>query len=224
MPNMIKLIVDDQQILAEAGQNLLQACLDNGIYIPNLCFLEEMTNPPASCRLCLVEIEGEKRPVPACKTPVAKDLVVRTNTPALRRLQRSALRLLLTVHNTSCRNCAVNRKCPLQRMARLLGNRLRPRRLPLIYHEPALESDHPFFDHDPLRCVLCGKCVYVCHERNGFGLLTFAKRGFDTVVTSFGVEDQANLPCKDCRACVDICPVAAIFLKEEQPLRLPCRD
>jgi bidirectional [NiFe] hydrogenase diaphorase subunit len=221
---MTKLIVDDREIFAEEGRNLLQTCLENGIYIPNLCFLEQMTNPPASCRLCFVEIEGERKPVPACKVRPREGMVVHTATEAVRRLQRGALRLLLSAHRVDCRVCPANKRCELQRMARFLGNRLRPRRLEHLDHEPAAELDHPFFDYDPGHCVLCGRCVYVCRKVKRYSLLTFIKRGFDTMIGSFGEENAACLPCQDCHACVDICPVAAIFLKEEQLCKPPCGD
>jgi bidirectional [NiFe] hydrogenase diaphorase subunit len=221
---MIKLTVDEQEMLVEEDKNLLQACLQNGIYIPNLCYLEEMTNPPASCRLCFVEIDGESKPVPACKVRIREGMVVHTATDAVRRLQRGALRLLLTVHRVDCRICPANRNCELQRMARFLGNRLKPRRLEHIDRELTAEPDHPFFDYDPGHCVLCGKCVYVCRKSDRYGRLTFTKRGLDTVISSFGEEHPATVQCSQCRACVDICPVAAIFLKEEHSSRPPCGD
>jgi bidirectional [NiFe] hydrogenase diaphorase subunit len=212
---MIKLTVDGKAIEVSEQQNLLAACLQEGIYIPNLCFLEEMTNPPASCRLCFVDIEGERNPVAACKVQPTEAMVVKTDTDRVRRLQRSALRLLLSVHHVDCRNCPSNKKCDLQRLSKLLGVPLKSKKLEHLEREPTIDLDHPLFEFVPDRCILCAKCIYVCQERNDSALLTFAKRGFDTVVTCFAGKDSGGLPCKDCRACVEICPVSAIFLKEE---------
>ena len=117
---MIKFLVDDIQIQVEEGTNLLQACLENEIYVPNLCYLEGKEIPSASCRMCFVEIEGEGRPVPSCTVSVKEGMIVQTDTPSVRRLQRSALQLLLSVHRVECAKCPANKKCELQRIARFL--------------------------------------------------------------------------------------------------------
>lgn len=212
---MVQLTVDEKEIEVEEGKSLLEACLENGIYIPNLCFMKDMEDPPASCRLCFVEIEGQKKPVASCKVMPLKGMVVRTGTEEVRRLQRTALRLLLSVHNVACRSCPSNKKCELQRMVRLLGIRLKPRRYDHLDRVTREEYDHPLFELVHSRCVLCGKCIYVCGKRNGYSLLTFAKRGFDTVITSFGEADAAKTTCGACLECVRVCPVSAILLKDE---------
>ena len=117
---MITLRIDDQKIEVAEGTNLLEACLDNGIYIPNLCYIEGMKHPPASCRLCFVEIEGTDNPVLSCSVRVGREMVVNTDTPRVRRLQKTALQLLLSVHDVDCKNCPANRKCALQEMAKFL--------------------------------------------------------------------------------------------------------
>lgn len=212
---MIRITVDGKDIEISQQQSLLAACLHQGIYIPNLCFLEEMTDPPASCRLCFVDIEGERSPVAACKVQPRESMVVKTDTERVRRLQRSALRLLLSVHHVDCRNCPSNKKCDLQRLSKFLGVPLKSKKLEHLEREPTVDLEHPLFEFVPGRCILCAKCIHVCQNRNDFAFLTFAKRGFDTVVTCFGGKDAGGLPCKDCRACVEVCPVSAIFLKEE---------
>ena len=78
---MPKIRVDGKEIETKQGTTLLQACLDNDIYIPNLCFLESMEDPSASCRMCFVEIEGEKQPITSCTVNVKDDMVVKTDTP-----------------------------------------------------------------------------------------------------------------------------------------------
>ena len=117
---MITLEVDDKKIEVAEGTNLLEACLANSIYIPNLCYLEGMEHPPASCRLCFVEIEGADHPVASCSLRVDREMVVHTDTPRVRQLQKTALQLLLSVHDVDCKNCPANRKCALQDMAKFL--------------------------------------------------------------------------------------------------------
>ena len=210
---MIKLIVDEREIEVEEGKTLLRACLESGVYIPNLCFLEEMKNPPASCRLCFVEVEGENKPAVSCKVEPREGMVVRTDTAAVRQLQRTALRLLLSAHRVDCRNCPSHKKCELQRMARFLGVRLKSGQLEYLERDISSCFAHPFITYEPLRCVLCGRCVFTCREKNGYSLLTFAGRGFDTVVSFIGERDPARHSCNNCRACVESCPVSAIFMK-----------
>ncbi|MBN1831014.1 MAG: (2Fe-2S)-binding protein [Deltaproteobacteria bacterium] len=212
---MVKIIVDNQEIEAEEGTTVLKACLDNGIYVPNLCFLESMTNPPASCRMCLVEIEGEKGPIPSCTIEVREGMVIRTETAPVRRLQRSALRLLLSVHEVDCAACPANKKCELQRLSKFLKVGLKPKGFELLLKEAKRDDEHPFLDYHPNRCIVCGKCVHVCQTTHGRPFLTFAKRGFNTTISTFGEKDATKIPCPTCMACVEICPVAALTVKTD---------
>jgi bidirectional [NiFe] hydrogenase diaphorase subunit len=211
---MLKLRVDDQEIETKEGKTLLQACLDNRIYIPNLCYLENMESPSASCRMCFVEIEGMPQPVPSCTVQVKNDMVVKTDTPVVRQLQRTALRLLLSVHDVDCKNCHANKKCELQNIAKFLKVSLKPKRLERYLKETQIDDTHPFLIHYPNRCVLCGKCVHICREKHDQSVLTFAKRGFDTVISTYSSTDASSLSCGECDSCVKACPVGALALKE----------
>ena len=192
---------------------MLEACQQNDIYIPNLCYLEGMDHPPASCRLCFVEIEGDVHPAPSCAVRVSDDMRVRTDTPRVRRLQISALQLLLSVHKVDCRNCPANRNCALQDMAKFLNTALKAKRLDRFIKDIEVDPHHPFLDYYPNRCVLCGRCVYVCRHQQKQTELTFAKRGFDTVIGFFGNPQATPPSCDVCRACVEVCPVAALLPK-----------
>ena len=207
---MVKLTVNQKQVEAEPGTSLLKACLDNGIYIPNLCFMEHLDPGPASCRLCFVEIEGEQAPLTACTRLVEEDMVVRTDTPAVRRLQKTGLQLLLSVHHIDCRNCPANRKCPLQDLARYLKVGLKSKHLDQQLKTPEIDRSHPDLDYYPNRCVLCGKCLEVCRSRNGQAVFTFANRGFDTVIHYFSAEGNDPFSCSPDHECAKICPVAAL--------------
>jgi NADH dehydrogenase/NADH:ubiquinone oxidoreductase subunit G len=212
---MIKIVVDDKELEIPEGAVLLEACLRNGIYVPNLCYLEGMEHPDASCRLCFVEIEG--KPVPSCTVRVTGPLVVKTDTPTVRNLQRSALRLLLSVHDVDCAHCPANKKCALQNMAKFLGMSLKPKGLERYLKEPRIVQDHPVIDYYPNRCVLCGRCVRLCRTKEGRPRMNFAKRGFDTLISFFGVNKESMPTCEDCRNCVDVCPVGAISLRTTAP-------
>jgi NADH dehydrogenase/NADH:ubiquinone oxidoreductase subunit G len=212
---MASLLVDRKKIEAADGTPLLKACLDNGIYIPNLCYLEGVQPPAASCRLCFVEIEGGDGPVASCSVPVREAMVVSTDTPAVRRLQRTGLQLLLSVHDVDCKNCPANRQCALQDLARFLKVGLKPKGLPRRLKEPAIDNRHPCLDYYPNRCVLCGRCVATCRVVSDRPELTFAKRGFDTVIGFFLTGDSHREECAACRACVESCPVGALSLKNQ---------
>ena len=123
MHMMVPLTIDGRRIQTAAGTTLLKACLDNDIYIPNFCHMEGVDRPPASCRLCFVEIVGEQQPVTACTVRVDQAISVKTDTADVRRLQKRALQLLLSVHRIECKNCPANRQCALQDLARFFGCR-----------------------------------------------------------------------------------------------------
>jgi bidirectional [NiFe] hydrogenase diaphorase subunit len=212
---MVKLFVDDREIEVKKGTTLLQACLDNDIFIPNLCYLKELESPAASCRMCFVEIEGQAGPLAACTIPVSANMVVKTDTPAVRQLQRTALRLLLSVHHVDCKNCAANKKCELQRLAKFLKVGLKPKQLDNFLKEPAIVQDHPCLDYYPNRCVLCGKCYHICRKYHSQSSLTFTKRGIKTVIHFYAEENPADLDCRQCQRCVDICPVGALILRSD---------
>jgi bidirectional [NiFe] hydrogenase diaphorase subunit len=212
---MIKLNVDEKEILVEEGISVLEACLRNGIYVPNLCFLQgDAKHPQASCRLCFVELQGTGQPVTSCTETVREGMRVSTGTPAVRDLQRSALKLLLSMHLVECARCPANRKCALQQIARFLRVGLKVSILPDL---ESLEADarHPVFDYHPYRCVLCGRCVLACQRKNDRPLLTFAERGLRTRVVSLADPHSSSTSCENCLACIGVCPVAALTLKSD---------
>jgi predicted molibdopterin-dependent oxidoreductase YjgC len=162
-----------------------------------------------------VEIEGMEKPVPSCTVEVRDGLVVRTDSPAVRDLQRSAFRLFISVHHVDCSHCPGNRRCELQRIAKFLKIALKPGRLEKALKEPALIRDHPLIDYYPNRCVLCAKCIHTCRSRQDKPMLDFAKRGFNTVISFYGTSSSGSA-CETCLACVQVCPVSALILKDQE--------
>lgn len=213
---MVNLLVDNQKITAHRGQNLLSVCLKNDIYIPHLCFMEIEERPAASCRLCFVEIKGTSTPVPACTITVASGMQVTTDSPVVRRLQRSALRLLLSVHDVDCKNCHANRACELQKIARFLKVGLKPKPLAQIERSKGLDTRHPCIDHYPHRCVLCGKCIKICRSLHEMSIFSFAGRGIDAVIRHYPLSGWTESQCRDCSSCIDICPVGALKMREAE--------
>ena len=210
----VSLIINGQEIRAVEGEKILWAALDNGIYIPNLCGIRERSEPFAACRLCFVEVEGKEMPVTACTEPVKKGMVVNTRGPKALRIARTSFELLLASHPVDCAHCLKRGSCELHRIARYLGIKLNTKRFRKILPELPVDTSSPLFIYDPNKCVLCGRCVWVCQEKLGIGGIGFAYRGFRRMVTTFGDEPMDRSGCEGCHECVAVCPVGALVFKE----------
>lgn len=208
MRNKIKIIVDNTEIEAAEGDNLLKTCLDNDIYIPNLCYLKDMETPSVSCRLCFVELKEVKNPVSSCTVKIKEGMVVRTDTEKVRVIQQAAFKLLLSTHRVDCRNCPANKICEIQKLAGFLKVGLKSEEYEKKLKDNDIDKTHPLIHYYPNRCVLCGRCVYVC-EKKDHSVLSFANRGLDTVISLYGQEE--NLSCGSCKACIEVCPVKALL-------------
>ncbi len=205
--NSIKLWINDLEVEAEADQTILEACDRAGIRIPRLCAHPSL-KPSGSCRLCAVEVDDTRGLPAACSTPVANGMRVRTDTAKVLDFRREMLRLILQDHPRECLGCARNGTCELQRLVEMVG-------IDFPYGPPesgraATLPAGSYFERDPRLCVHCGRCVRVCHEVRGAGVLVFRESGGkQEVSTAFGRSLQ-DAGCQFCGACVDVCPVAAL--------------
>ena len=167
---MVTLTIDGKEVQVPKGTTILDAAAQLGITIPTLCWLKKVSTTGA-CRICIVDIAGVDRPMTACNTPVKEGISVTTSTPALEKTRKKTLELMLVNHPLDCPVCDAAGECDLQDSCYSLkvdknsyGADLE--RLPIRYDWKLLESD-------PNRCILCEKCVKVCHDKSA-GL--FAKR------------------------------------------------
>ncbi len=209
----ISLTIDGKEITATEDEKILWAALDNGLYIPNLCAIRERSEPMAACRLCFVEVEGTAMPVTACTAPVKENMVINTKGAKALRLARTAFELLLSNHSVDCANCPKNGSCELQKIAKHLGIKLKTKRFRKVLPALPIDSSSPVFIYDPNKCVLCGRCVWVCQEKLGIGAIGFAYRGFRRMVTTFAGELFGKSSCQGCGECVTICPTGALVFK-----------
>jgi len=211
----VSLIINGKEVKARQGDKVLWAALDNGIYIPNLCALRDASAPDASCRLCWVEVAGKKQPVTACTEVVEEGMVVNTRGSGALRLARTALELLFASNDVDCAHCPASGACELQKIAAHLGVKLKAKRFRKILRHLPLDSSSPLFTYDPNKCVLCGRCIWVCRQRLGIGALGFAHRGFNRRVTTFGDEPIGEARCEGCGDCVTACPTGALCFKDK---------
>lgn len=212
---MAGILVNGERIEAPENMTVLEACIKHGIYIPNLCFLKQKEHPHASCRLCFVQVEGYTQPIPSCTIYIKDGLVIYTDTPEVKRLQISAFKLIMSRHPCHAKTCPTKKPCVLMRIAKYLGVGLSSKPYPRLERDVPDLVDFGVMYHSPIRCVLCGRCVYMCSKHNGRSFLTFARRGIDTVVACFPEPGERVLEiCEGCRACVNVCPTVALIWKE----------
>jgi len=210
--NMVTLLIDNKEIRAKKGSNLLWVALDNGFYIPNLCTLRNIDPSPASCRLCFVEVNRLSTPVPSCTVSIDEGMIVKLNTKKVKEIRNTGFELLLSHHALDCTRCKKNKNCELQKIASELKVKLKLTKFRKIEKSIPLDTSHPLFDYNPNKCVLCGRCIEVC-KRNGTGSLDFAFRGINTIVSTFGGIPLSKACTAGCLACVEVCPVGSLVRK-----------
>jgi bidirectional [NiFe] hydrogenase diaphorase subunit len=203
--------IDGELCTATEGQTIYDVASANGRYIPALCHMEGLSSA-GTCRLCLVEVSGIARLLPACTTPVHSGMSVTTESENLAQNRLMALELLFVERNHICAVCVSNGHCELQALAQTLG--LTHVRFPYNYPRLPVDTSHPRFVLDQNRCVLCSRCVRVCDEIEGAPVWDIAARGINSLLVSdldrpWGESEN----CTSCGKCVQACPTGALVEK-----------
>jgi predicted molibdopterin-dependent oxidoreductase YjgC len=214
------------------GVSVLRAAELNGIYIPSLCSHKDLS-PFGGCRLCMVEIEGMRGYPLACDTVAQEGMKVLTDTARLRELRQEILKLILSEHpssclictekegcksyqvtirkvgvTTGCRFCPSDGQCELQAVVEKLG--VTDVDYPIYYRGFEAEQEDPFYDRDYNLCILCGRCVRMCQEVRGTGVLAFTYRGPRVKIGPAFGRNHVEAGCEFCGACVDVCPTGTL--------------
>jgi len=207
----ISIRIDGELISAFEGQTILQAAKASNKYIPTLCDLEGLT-PVGACRLCIVEVQGIDRLLPACTTPIQDGMSVTTTSPKLTQYRRMSIELLLVERNHVCAVCVSNGHCELQSMASALG--ISTVRFAYNYPTLSLDLSHPRFVLDHNRCILCTRCVRVCAELEGAHVWEMTSRGIHArIVSDLNTKWGDSRTCTSCGKCVQACPTGALSEK-----------
>lgn len=239
----ISLTIDGKRFYVPDGITVLEAARLRGIYIPTLCYLENLKSY-GGCRLCLVQIKNMRGYPTACTTPAVHEMEITTKSPELQELRKEILELILSEHPytcltckdknectefmhstrkvstiTGCNFCTSNGDCELQELVDYLE--FSDVRYPVSYRGLAPERNNPFYDLDYNLCIHCGRCVRICNEERNSEVLAFVQRGNTTIVGTAFDESQKDAGCEYCGACVDVCPTGSISEKMGKWVGLP---
>ena len=210
--DMVNVTIDGRKLQVPKSATVLSAAQAAGISVPSLCYHPEL-RPEGACRVCVVEVEGAKTLVASCVYPVNEGMVVHTNTAAVREARKTVVELLLANHPQDCLSCQRNTNCELQTIAADMG--IRKVRFDGVKKNLPLDANNPSLVRDPNKCILCGRCIKACSDRQGVNVYSFAKRGFDTVVAPAFEVGLELAPCTYCGQCASVCPTAAIVEKDD---------
>jgi len=170
--------------------------------------------PEGVCRVCSVEVKGQRTLCAACCFPVTDGMEVLTHTPKVRESRRMIVELMLANHPQECLTCSKNQKCELQKFAKELGiSDIRFKGERRAYD---IDASSPII-RDPDKCILCGRCVRTCDDLQGIGTLHPAYRGWKTLVVPGLGGDMSDVVCVNCGQCINRCPTGALKAKDPAP-------
>jgi len=208
---MVTLTINGKRVQAEPGMSVLEAAKANNIHIPHFCYLEGV-HQIGACRICVVEIEGARSLQASCMVPVREGMVVHTNTPRVKRARKVLYELMLSDHPRNCLSCVRNQNCEFQKLGELI--QISEFRFEGEKSKSFIDLSSPSIVRDSSKCILCRRCVTVCNEIQGVGVLNVQKRGFHSVIGPADELPLQSVNCTNCGQCVMVCPVGALLAKD----------
>lgn len=208
---MVNATIDGLSVCVENGTSILDAAKSVGILIPHLCYLKEI-NEIAACRVCVVEVDGTGRLVPACNNELLEGMVVRTNSPRVRQARRTNLRLILSQHDTSCTTCIRNGNCMLQKLSNDLNIHYQPYRVRMERTE--IDMDVPLI-REASKCIKCMRCIQICDKVQNMKIWDVAGTGSRTTVDVSYNRKLKDTDCTYCGQCVTHCPTGALTARDD---------
>ena len=208
---MVNIKINGTDIAVQNGSTILQAAARAGIPIPHLCYLRDI-NEIGACRICVVEVEGTERLVPACNTRVVEGMSIHTNTPRVREARKTNLRLILSQHNSTCTTCIRSGNCELQNLAHYLNIHYQP--YPVKPERSRLDMDVPVI-REASKCIKCMRCIQVCDKIQGMHIWDVVGTGSRTTVDVAGGRSLKDTDCTFCGQCVTHCPTGALTARDD---------
>ncbi|NVO12253.1 MAG: (2Fe-2S)-binding protein [Bacteroidales bacterium] len=199
--------VNNRVIEARKGETILSTLYRNGIKVPTLCNMKDLS-PTGACRICVVEVEGKENLITSCSYPVEESMRIKTHSPRVVKARKTLVELLLSNHPDDCLYCERNGCCELQDLA--IDLNIRERRISGKKSRHKLDLSSPSIIRDPAKCILCGRCVRVCDEIQSVSTLDFLNRGSKTLIGTAMARDLNFSSCINCGRCVMVCPTGAL--------------
>lgn len=210
--NMVEITINNKKIAVPEGTSILNAAKAANIEIPTLCYHPDQF-VKANCRVCIVEVEGSKSLPSSCSTPVADGMVIHTNSSRVLEARKVILELLLADHDADCLICHRNLNCELQKIATQAG--VRVNRYENVLVKKPIDYSSPSIVRNPNKCIKCGRCVEICRDVQGLNIVEKIGRSNEIEVLPVFGKFLSDVACAACGQCSTVCPVAAIYEKEE---------
>lgn len=209
-PETVNLTIDGCEVSVEAGTTILEAARLAGVKIPTLCYLKDI-NQIASCRLCVVEVEGRDELCASCNTLAEEGISVRTATQKVIDARRAAMGLILATHRTECASCARNNNCAIQDNALALGITDMPTPFTAQRPEPC---SFPLV-RDDTKCINCQRCVAECSKVQNLSIWEYANSGWSKTVRAADCANIEESSCSLCGQCITHCPCGALTERDD---------
>ena len=213
---MVNITIDGRALFVPEGCSILEAAQANGIPIPHLCYLKDL-NEIAACRMCVVEVEGAERLIPACNSKVYDGMVIRTNTNRVRQARKTNLRLILSQHDSNCTVCVRSQNCELQKLSHDLNIHFQP--YPVQPERSRVDLGAPVV-REASKCIKCMRCVQVCDKIQSMNIWDVAGTGARTTVDVSYNRALKYTDCTYCGQCVTHCPTGALTARDDTNLAL----